>query len=500
MSTPPTHQPRTPAHALDSPGAGALAVRGGMWRILGYGGTLALGLVSAAILYRHLGIEDTGRWVVILSLLAIASGLSDAGLTVIAVRELAVREGEERRRMMGAILGLRIALTVVGVTAAVAFAWVAGYGSTLVAGAVLVGVGSLLVSVQVTLAASLMSRLRLGWVAAAEVLGQLVGLALVLALVSAGARLPVLFAIPALAALLPLTLIAFLVRGDVSIRPSFDRRGWSALATDVVPFSLASAAHVLYFRVAIVITSLAASAEQTGYFAASFRVVEALVAVPALLVGAAFPILARAARDDRDRLGRAVGSLLDCSLILGAWMGLCLVLAAPLVIQVLAGEGFEPSVLVLRLQAVAVAGACVSAVLGYTMLSLRLYREALVATTLALGLASTLTVILAATNGAAGAGLATAIGEVALIAAGAAVLLGRRSELRFSLAIVPKVALATCAAALVVLVPWLGPLGLVAGATALYAAVLFLTGAVPPELRAVIRPPYLARAPTSTAP
>lgn len=125
MSTPPTHQPRTPAHALDSPGAGALAVRGGMWRILGYGGTLALGLVSAAILYRHLGIEDTGRWVVILSLLAIASGLSDAGLTVIAVRELAVREGEERRRMMGSVLGLRIALTVVGVTAAVAFAWIA---------------------------------------------------------------------------------------------------------------------------------------------------------------------------------------------------------------------------------------------------------------------------------------------------------------------------------------------------------------------------------------
>ena len=108
-----------------------------------------------------------------------------------------------------------------------------------------------------------------------------------------------------------------------------------------------------YFRVAIVALSLLATERETGHFATAFRVIEVLIAVPALIVGAAFPILARAARDDRDRLDYAAGRLVDVSVVIGTWLALGLFLAAEPIIRLLAGDGYEPSVALLRIQSVA---------------------------------------------------------------------------------------------------------------------------------------------------
>ena len=52
---------------------------------------------------------------------------------------------------------------------------------------------------------------------------------------------------------------------------------------------------------------------ETGQFGAAFRVFIVLAAVPGLLVTTAFPLLARAARDDRERLRYALQRLFDTS-------------------------------------------------------------------------------------------------------------------------------------------------------------------------------------------
>ena len=72
--------------------------------------------------------------------------------------------------------------------------------------------------------------------------------------------------------------------------------------------------------------------------------VEVLIAVPALIIGAAFPILTRAARDDTDRLDNAAARLVEVGLIIGTWTTLGLFLAAEPIIAVLAGEQSDPSV------------------------------------------------------------------------------------------------------------------------------------------------------------
>ena len=81
---------------------------------------------------------------------------------------------------------------------------------------------------------------------------------------------------------------------------------WRPLLRDVVPYALATAAGLLYFRVAVVLMSLVSTERETGLYSAAFRIVEVLMIVPQLAVGALLPILARAASDDHDRLAYGV--------------------------------------------------------------------------------------------------------------------------------------------------------------------------------------------------
>ena len=60
-------------------------------------GTL-LALASTPLLIRHLGFEDFGRYVAVMSLVTIIAGFTEGGLNTIALREYAARAGADRAR------------------------------------------------------------------------------------------------------------------------------------------------------------------------------------------------------------------------------------------------------------------------------------------------------------------------------------------------------------------------------------------------------------------
>src|SRR5439155_15156781 len=222
--------------------------------------------------------------------------------------------------------------------------------------------------------------------------------------------------------------------------------------------------------------------KQAGYFGASFRIVDVVVGVPALMVGAAFPILARAARDDHARLAYGVDRVFAACLIFGAWVGLGLVFAADTAIDIVGGVEFDPAAKVLRLQAVGVTAAFVNALWAYTLLGLDRLRAVLVLNVGALTLNAALVAVLASLDGARGAAIATSTAELVNAIAFPLVILARHPDLRPSLAVVPKVAAAFALACAFALLP-LGPeIVLVAVQSVVFFAVVLALGAVPREL------------------
>jgi O-antigen/teichoic acid export membrane protein len=468
---------------LDSEHAGPAAVRGGLLRVAGYLAGVALTVGSAAVLFRHLGVADGGRYVLVLSTVTLAAGITDAGLSGIGVRELSLLSGPERSSLMRNLLGLRAAFTLAGVGAACIYAAVAGLGGRLVAGTAIAGAGILVANLQSAYATSLMAGLRLGWVTALDLLRQALTAVAIVLLALAGATLLPFFLVAPLAALAPLVITALIVRGDIPLLPGADRRGWADLLRQTLPFALATAVGALYFRLAILLVDLLSTPRQTGLFGVSFRIVEVLVILPQLTIGAALPIFARAARDDRERLDYGLGLVAETVLMLAVAVAIALCAGAPIAIDVVAGDDFDGAVAVLRLHAIALLCAFFAAPWGYALLSLRRHRDLLVMNGAALGTLAVGLALLVPDHGARGAAVATIAGEAVLAATG--VLLAFRAGVRPRLGRVPRIAVAGALAAVpAVLLP---AVPAVLAGLAVYGLVLVATGSLPEELLGALR-------------
>lgn len=480
-----------PADVLSTTDAGNAAIRGGALRVGSFAGGSLLSIVGGALLFRHLGVVDGGRYTTALSLAAIVGGLTDLGLTAIGVRELATLEGEARARLARNLLGIRLVLTIFGVLVVTAFAFIA-YGRLLGTGVLIAGAGVLVANVQLTYTVPLQAELRLGWVSALDLVRQLAATALIIGFVVLGAELLPFLAAPALTALLVLIPTALLVRHSIPLRPAFELSQWRALIAPVLMYSLAVAASTLAFRIAIILVSVLAGEKQLGYFGLSFRIVEVLLLIPGLLVGAAFPIFARAARDDQQRLAYGLGRVFEVSLILGVWFALALSVGAPLAVEVMGGAKFAPAAPILAIQAIGLGASFVGAVWGYALLSLREHRTILVFNVALLVALTTCVAVLAPLDGARGAAIGTALVEGVAAILGAMLVSRGRPHLRPGMAIVPKVAGAALVGCVPLLATGLPVAAQALAATALYGAVLLALRAFPPEL-AVLLPTRIRR-------
>jgi O-antigen/teichoic acid export membrane protein len=463
--------------------AGPAAARGGALRVATYllGALLSTG--SAALLFRHLGRVDTGRYVTALALVAIIGAASDLGLTGVGLRELSVRPPDERWPLARDLLGLRLTLTVIcGVLVSV-IAWFA-YGPTLGAGVALASAGLLVLVAQDNAALPLLIGLRLGSVSLLELLRQILSIAFIVLLVLVGAQLLPFFAISIPVGAIVLAATVALVRGTRPLAPTFNLARWRLFSRPMLPYTAAIAANAIYVRVSVVLMSALASAAQLGYFAVGYRVIDVLTLVPGLLVSSAFPIFAKAASDDHARLGYALGRVHEVGVIVGAWVAVSVAVGAPLAIEIVGGPKFKPAASVLAIQGIALGAMFVNLVWANGLLSLGLYRRILIISVSALIVNGVLVAALIPLDGARGAAIGTSVVELALCFVQAAAVVRGRPEITVPMKILPAVALATALGLLPLAlagtgVPVVARLVL---SSVLFAGTLVVLRAVPQEL------------------
>lgn len=459
-----------------------MIVRGGATRFAGYVGVVGLSVISAALLTRHLGVVRFGEYTTVISLVGVISSITDAGMSNLGTREFTLRTGADREGLMRDLLGLRISLTLVGVLVAVGFAVAAGYDAPRTLGTIVAALSVVALVFQHTLSIPLSTSLRLGAISALELSRQALTVVLIVVLIALDAGLFPLLAVALVVNLLLLLPASALVRGEISIRPAFHLRRWKVLLSLTVAFSLATAANTLYLYAAQILTSLVASGHQSGLFAASFRVFIVIATIPGLLVGGAFPVLTRAARDDPQRLGYAVARTVEVSAIVGAAALIGAVTGAPFIVKVVAGPQFGGAVTPLRIEGLALLASFLMAGWGFALLSLHRHRELLVANLVALTVSVVLTLTLASAHGATGAALASACGEVVLAALYLAGLVRSNPELRTPLEVPAKVVLAALPALALAFATGLPTVLPPLIALTVFAVLLLLLRAIPQEL------------------
>jgi O-antigen/teichoic acid export membrane protein len=469
-------------HILDTTDAGPAVIRGGLLRLIAYGlGTLAA-VASSAVVIRHLGVVNTGRFTTVTALVMIAAMVSDLGLTGIAVREYAAGPPTDGRRFLRNLLGIRITIALSCVVLAVLFGLVVGYPSVMVIGIGIAGAGMLVFVAQDASSIPLQVGLRFGWVAGLQLAIQ-VGVAIEAVLLAlAGAGLLPFFALQ-LPVVVPALAVTAVVGGrDSRLIPMIDLREWRQMLSRILPFSVAVVLSVVYFQIAQIMVSVLSNSVQTGYFGVSFRAIVGFTTLPPLLVSTALPLIARAARDDAERFAYATRRLAETMLLAGCGVALALFLGAGFIVRLLAGSGFNPSVEVLRILAFALLGTFVIAARGYALLSLDRLNTMLASTAIALTVVVAAGVPLVSAHGAKGAAIALVAAELTL-ALCYEWSLSRQPELRLAPAFVLRVAAAILLAGAVALVLGVSSLAAAAIAAILYVAVALALGIVPAEIR-----------------
>jgi O-antigen/teichoic acid export membrane protein len=466
--------------------AGGRVIRGSALRGAGYAAGILLGAGTSVLLLRHLGVEDFGRYGVVVALVGIVSAVTDAGLTAVGSRELAILPPSQRPALMRNLVGLRIALTLAGIAVAVAFAAVAGYPAVVVAGTAVAGVGILLLNTQSTLMMPLSVELRLGAITLLETLRHALTLVGVALLVLAGASLMPFFGIQVVVGASVLLLTPLFVAHVAAMRPAIERATALALLRESLPIAVALAMNVVYLRLLVVLVSMQTDERETGLFATSFRIFEILLGIPTLILAVALPLLAVAGAENRERLRYALQRMTETAVAASLLLVLVTFVLAEPAILLLGGDKYRDAAPILQVQAFALLGVFVGQVFTLGLVSLRRQRDVAIANGIVLALVIVLGIVLVRAY----AGIGGAIAAVATEALLALLLLGFLARAgddvvpRFGFLWRPLVAgAAAVLAALLPVSAWVvAPL-----AAAVFVAVGFAVGAIPEEVVPALR-------------
>jgi O-antigen/teichoic acid export membrane protein len=479
----------SPEHADDdvdvlrSAGAGRKVISGSALRLGANLASLVFALATATLLLRHLGVEESGRYVTVMSLAGIALAIVDQGLNVSASKDLTMTARGERRTLLENVVGQRIVVASVAWVVLVAFALVAGYPREMVVGTALAGAGIMLVAIGNSMLVPLTVDLRNAGIAVVEMLRAFVVLLGVALLVVAGAKLDAFLAIQILVGLIVLAVVPLLVGRAGVVRPRWDRLRQRALMRTALPIATALVLGQIYFRLVIVLMSLISSAKEVGYFGGSLRAMEALIALPILVASVALPVMARAAGEGNlRRLKYVIEGLSEGAVIAGTLIILVSIRAADPVMRAIGGPEFEPAGNVLRIQVVALLFIALYQIWTVALVALGRQRQLIFTNALGLLAVGVFAAILVPPLGAKGGAMASVAADIVLAGLIYWRLHVSTGRVAVRASFLARVIVAALAGGATLLLP-IGDIPASVVAAIVFVGVGFAVGMVPKELR-----------------
>ena len=400
---------------LRSSEVGGHVIRGGALRVGAYVAGLALVAAASVLLLRHLGVVEFGRYVTVMSLVAIVAGVADAGLTAVGARELALRSDPvERQRLVGSLVALRLTLTPLGVALAIAFAFVAGYDAVLIEGTLLAGAGLVLTVTQGTLTIPLAVELKNGRLALVELLKQFVTVLGIGVLALAGATLLPFFAVQIVVGLALLASTPLLGGPGLLVAPRADRAQIAFLLREAIPIAVALALAQVYFRILVIMLSLMATERETGLFGTSYRIIEMLFLVPGILFSVVLPVTSVAGAEDETRLRYVLQRMTEVGLVLSIYLAIAIAIVAEPVIEILGGAEYLDAAPVLRIQVFALIGFFLNQAWATVLISIGAQRRIAISNAIALASLFALGLALIPPYGIEGAAIAAVVADALL--------------------------------------------------------------------------------------
>lgn len=338
--------------------------------------SVAFGLVSVALLLRYLGTAGYGNYVTAITFVQFFGVVADMGLYMVSIKRISQRDAE-LDHIFGNIFTLRLvsALFFVGLAPLVVLFF--PYPAIVKTGVLVVTGMNLFVALNQLLVGLYQKELTMSRASMSEVLGKLLTLGMVaLAVALHQGLFFILFAF-VVGAFLQLLLSLFFARRFVRLRLRFDWAVWRSVLEESWPIAVTIALNIIYFRADTIMLAIFKTQSIVGIYGAGYKVLEVLIAFPAMFAGLMMPLVTRAYADgDHERFAATLQKGFDfLAMVALPMVAGVFLLAHPLMRLLSGGSDFDLSGSILRVLIFATGSIFFGVLFGNTVVSIGRQRK-----------------------------------------------------------------------------------------------------------------------------
>jgi len=266
--------------------------------VLGWSGTI--------LIVHRLSTASWGAYSLIFSVLGIVGLLSELRIGRVVMRQLA-NAGDQLGSMLSSYVTFRFLIGIAAYAVAVLFMLIGRYSSQIVFGALVAGAVLLVASIGTAIDVLFTAKLWMRSMGAAMVAGQAVQLLLTVALYVGGTHSIVLFCIPAVI----FEVVALIWRlhrlpRDIGLRWRVDLTAWREWIREVAPLAIGGALVSIYLRIDTVMLSQLRNLNAVGLYSIGYKFSDLVAALPVALSGTLLATLAGLWPDDEAAFAAAL--------------------------------------------------------------------------------------------------------------------------------------------------------------------------------------------------
>lgn len=305
-----------------------------------------LSFISVALLTRYLGTTGYGNFTLIFSYLTFFSLISDFGLQLVTVKELAGAK-EKIKDLYGTYLSIKVILGIIASALALIFTFFFPYSTELKLG-ICIGVIAVFISGLMGYFNSILqSRVRLDLITFFDVISRLFSVLAIVFFMMLHFNFYYIVSTVLIGNLISFTFAGFLLKDTFTKHIDFILAKRLILLS--LPVGITSVLSTLYFKVDIIILSIIKSSADVGIYSLAYKILENILVFWGFYMAVTYPLLANYKLHNHQRYLR----LLKNSVLLAVVSSLPIVIIsfilAPLAIFLFGGEAFNGSIQVLRI-------------------------------------------------------------------------------------------------------------------------------------------------------
>lgn len=301
---------------------------------------------TVIIIARNLGIEQFGTYSLILTLIGFFTVFSNYGFDPLIIREIAQNPKNIHLYISNNII-LKAIFSIVSFTVFLIFVYF--LKNNVFIPFLILGCSYLVYHPLMTISSSFYGKEKMIWSAGVQVLGDLTRFILILYFLHKYVSVVTVVIAYAIANLIISLVLLLLVKHVIGLKLRIDPSFFKETIKEAFPFALNGLIFMMYFRIDIFLLSWLQGDAVVGTYSAAYRILDALLFIPAGIMGAIFPALSRKYKMSDANFWYSFEKIIKYLTIVGVPIGFAITALAPKIISLLyVGKQWEVSIIYLQ--------------------------------------------------------------------------------------------------------------------------------------------------------